>query len=244
MRTAATKSSVVATLLLLLVGFAAAQNHGHYIGTVKTEWLPDGRNMKLLSELRFVDPNGVIWIAPKGSVVDGASIPRFAWSLIGGPFEGNYRDASVIHDVACDQKARSWESVHLAFYNAMLTSSVNEIKAKTMYAAVYHFGPRWGLNKMVVVPPGQDAGQKVSELSKSVGTTDSSTASIAIEERAEVATSSSTKRSDIRMTVTPNERTLSEDDFTQLKDFINTREQTGGPSLEEIRNFHPSERNH
>lgn len=33
----------------------------------------------------------------KGYETDGASIPRFFWRLIGGPF-GQYREAAVVHD--------------------------------------------------------------------------------------------------------------------------------------------------
>src|SRR5690606_6494125 len=58
-------------------------------------------------------------------------------------FEGPYRNASVIHDVACDQKQRPWRDVHRAFYTAMLAAQVDPIKAKIMYGAVYQFGPRW-----------------------------------------------------------------------------------------------------
>ncbi len=65
--------------------------------------------MTLLSELRYIDPDGVVWIAPAGSVVDGASIPRVLWSFMGGPFDGKYRNASVLHDVAYDQKTRPWQ---------------------------------------------------------------------------------------------------------------------------------------
>ena len=32
--------------------------------------------MTLLNELRYTDPKGVVWVAPAGSVIDGASIPR------------------------------------------------------------------------------------------------------------------------------------------------------------------------
>lgn len=99
--------------------------------------------MVLLQPFEFIDPKGNHWLAPKGSVVDGASIPQFAWSVIGGPFEGLYRSASVIHDVACDKKSKPWNLVHEVFYQAMIASGVNLTKAKIMYAAVYHFGPRW-----------------------------------------------------------------------------------------------------
>jgi hypothetical protein len=99
----------------------------------------------LRAPLTYTDPACRKWIAPANSVVDGASIPQWAWSIIGGPFEGKYRDASVIHDVACDEKKAHWQDVHLTFYNAMLTNGVEIVKAKIMYAAVYYFGPRWTL---------------------------------------------------------------------------------------------------
>lgn len=124
-------------------GLAQSLSVGKYVGTVKAEWSIDGRTMKLLAPFEYVDAKGESWIAPQGAFVNGASIPQFAWSIIGGPFEGLYRDASVIHDVACDERRRPWNLVHETFYSAMLTSGVNATTAKIMYAAVYHFGPRW-----------------------------------------------------------------------------------------------------
>ena len=73
---------------------------GYYNGEPVTKWNSDGRTMTLLTELRYTDPQGEVWVAPIGSVVDGASIPRYLWSVMGGPFEGKYRNASVLHDVA------------------------------------------------------------------------------------------------------------------------------------------------
>jgi hypothetical protein len=114
-----------------------------FSGPVKAEWLNDGRHMKILERLTYSDPYCRQWEAPAGAIVDGASIPQLAWSLIGGPFEGKYRDASVIHDVACEERSAPWEYVHLVFYYAMLAKGVDRLQAKIMYAAVYHFGPRW-----------------------------------------------------------------------------------------------------
>ena len=116
---------------------------GYYSGQVEARWENDGRNMTLLSELRYTDPEGVIWIAPAGSIVDGASIPRVLWSLMGGPFEGKYRNASVLHDVAYDQKTRPWKLCDRMFYNAMRCSGVAATEAKTMYYALYRHGRHW-----------------------------------------------------------------------------------------------------
>lgn len=131
---------------------AAGGGFGSFVGQVETRWKEDGRRMELLSEFRYIDPAGLEWDAPKGWVIDGASIPAIAWSIVGGPYEGRYRPASVIHDVACDRKKRPWENVHLAFYQAMRAAGVGSRRAKVMYAAVYFFGPRWPFETVSVVP--------------------------------------------------------------------------------------------
>jgi hypothetical protein len=99
--------------------------------------------MTLLSELRYTDPQGLVWIAPAGSTVDGASIPRSLWSVMGGPFEGKYRNASVLHDVSYDQHYRPWADCDRMFYNAMRCSGVGAVEAKTMYYSLYKFGRHW-----------------------------------------------------------------------------------------------------
>jgi hypothetical protein len=123
----------------------ASQQHpwGYYSGPVDTRWNADGRTMTLLNELRYVDPKGETWVAPAGSVVDGASIPRALWPLMGGPFEGKYRNASVLHDVSYDRKNRPPEECDRMFYDAMRCSGVSATEAKTMYWALLHFGRHW-----------------------------------------------------------------------------------------------------
>ena len=122
---------------------AHGSNWGYYTGEPVTRWNPDGRTMTLLSELHYTDPKGVVWVAPAGSQVDGASIPRYLWSIMGGPFEGKYRNASVLHDVAYGQRNRPWWDCDRMFYNAMRCSGVSAVEAKTMYYALYRFGNHW-----------------------------------------------------------------------------------------------------
>src|SRR6266516_4234625 len=116
---------------------------GYYTGNPVTRWNPDGLTMTLLSELRYTDPHGIVWVAPAGSTVNGASIPRSLWSLMGGPFEGKYRDASVLHDVSYEQHKRPWQDCDRMFYNAMRCSGVSAVEAKTMFYALYRFGRHW-----------------------------------------------------------------------------------------------------
>lgn len=114
--------------------------------TVKVEWLEhDPRLMKLLETVRFKDSDGLIWTAPEGAIIDGASIPKFCWRIIGSPFVGLYRRASVIHDVYCVTKKRSWKMTHKCFHDMMLFDKVPPAKALLMYTAVYNLGPRWEL---------------------------------------------------------------------------------------------------
>ena len=116
---------------------------GFYSGEPETRWNADGRSMTLLSELRYTDPQGLVWVAPAGSTVDGASIPRSLWSIMGGPFEGKYRNASVLHDVAYEQHNRPWQDCDRMFYNAMRCGGVSAVEAKTMYYSLYRFGRHW-----------------------------------------------------------------------------------------------------
>lgn len=123
----------------------------YFEGEVRTLWLVEGevgddgpdRRMQLLEDFAFVDPNGVRWLAPAGSRIDGASIPRMLWSVAGDPFIGQYRRASVLHDVACDDRTRPSKDVHRMFYDAMIADGTSTAQAVEFYTAVRLFGPHW-----------------------------------------------------------------------------------------------------
>ncbi len=131
-------------------------NWGFFSGEIDARWEEDGLTMVLLSELRYTDPYGVVWTAPAGSRVNGASIPRAFWSIIGGPFEGKYRKASVLHDVAYDRQDRPPEEVDLMFYNAMRASGVGIVTAKTMYYALLRHGRHWKHRQAIAVDSDPD----------------------------------------------------------------------------------------
>ena len=116
---------------------------GRYLGRLILEPLRDGRLMRVVEPFGFLDDDEKRWPVPVGAKVDGASIPQPLWSLMGGPFEGKYRDASVIHDYYCDVRLEPWRAVHRVFYNAMRASGVSATRAKLMFSAVYFAGPRW-----------------------------------------------------------------------------------------------------
>jgi Protein of unknown function (DUF1353) len=131
----------------LAVGSALAKAGGKFEGRLVAEWLDDGRNMRLIHQFGYLSPDRLRWNVPKGTIVNGASIPGFLWSFIGSPFGDKYRKASVIHDYYCENRTRGSSRVHRVFYEAMLDAGVSPGKAWLMYEAVKRFGPRWKLPK-------------------------------------------------------------------------------------------------
>jgi hypothetical protein len=136
------RRELVAFLGVLGLGIPTA-SRAEYIGDLRAKFNANGRTITLLAPYAFVDSDRVRWDVPSGAIVDGASIPKAFYSFIGGPLDGLYRDASVIHDWYCDRRSRPWQSVHRVFYEAMQSSGVEPWRAKVMYAAVQKFGPRW-----------------------------------------------------------------------------------------------------
>lgn len=115
-----------------------------FSGPVIAEWLDDGRDMRLVQELKFTDTTSRVWVAPAGSRINGASIPRIFWPIVGSPYVGKYRRASVIHDVECALKFSDWEDVHRVFNEMMKFDRVDNHLRQRIFKAVWYFGPRWG----------------------------------------------------------------------------------------------------
>jgi hypothetical protein len=162
-----------------------AEYHGRFENKVVGVWLveegPD-RNMRLMEDFFYYDPNGKRWPAPRGSIINGASIPWLLWNKwIGPPYVGNYRRASVVHDVACELRekiCKSSEIAHRMFYDACRCGGVGDKKAKVMYWAVRNFGPKWGIQEpeKVLTPKQSFELKEIDEFIKSTGLTVDSSA--------------------------------------------------------------------
>ncbi len=146
------KLLVLSLALLHVTDTVAQEFFGKFKDPLKGQFIdtPPRPHFKLESDFRFVDPNGLLWETPSGTEVDGASIPQPFWSLIGGPFEGEYIKASVIHDRYCTTKSRTTHDTHRNFYYGMRANGVPQWKAKLMYWVVDAFGPKWELTQRVV----------------------------------------------------------------------------------------------
>ena len=137
----------LATLLVItsssvFCGSAMSEQFGRFEGSVKVEWLDDGREMKTISRITYIDPNGLTWTVPAGTKTDGASTPKATWPMY-PPFAGKYRKAALVHDYYCEKRTRSWEDVHNMFYFALRASGMDVVNSKIMWSAVYMHGPRW-----------------------------------------------------------------------------------------------------
>jgi Protein of unknown function (DUF1353) len=211
------------------------ESFGRFVGTVETKWLSDGRRMQLLRSFTYIDSKEVEWVAPVDSIIDGASIPQLLWSIIGSPFTGKYRDASIIHDVACDQKLRPWAEVHEAFHNAMRASDVDVVQALVMYGAVYHFGPKWPVKITELIPESR-VEIRFSEIQSRFVALGSQ---ISMDKEATNLMPNDQHNNPyyrVSFDITPPETNLRESDFTQLMLDIQEKKL----SLDDIRNYHPN----
>ncbi|TNF19705.1 MAG: DUF1353 domain-containing protein [Rhodobacteraceae bacterium] len=106
----------------------------------------------LARRLGFVDSGNGRWVAPAGTLTDGASIPRIFISVIGDPRSREFANAAALHDAYCgvgnedlpEYHSRDWRAVHRMFHDGLRVGGTDEIRAKIMFAAVWLGGPRWG----------------------------------------------------------------------------------------------------
>lgn len=116
-------------------------NHGKFSGDPKTQWLTEAgpdRRMQVLERFVFTDPKSRVWEAPAGSVVDGASIPRPLWTVVGSPYTGDYRRASIVHDVATPPgtTADARAAADRMFFHACRAGGCPLLEAIALYVGV------------------------------------------------------------------------------------------------------------
>jgi len=106
-------------------------------------WDRGNRDDYLLKPVTFVDSEGVEWVVPVGTKVNGLSVPRVFWRLT-PPYAPRAREASVVHDWMCSDP-HPCDSVTAArvFYDAMRANGVCWWTAWTRWLAVRLFGPRF-----------------------------------------------------------------------------------------------------
>ena len=115
--------------------------------------IPGGRKVRLVESFSYyvgktdyLTDHGIVITVPVGFVSDGASIPRFAWPIIGSPLTGKYRAAAIIHDYCYFMQMFSREISDMIFLNAMKVLKVSKWKRYIIYWAVRMFG-KWAWKK-------------------------------------------------------------------------------------------------
>lgn len=133
---------------------------GCFLALPATDWVdengnPHPRKMILLRNVCYVDSKGRVWHIPmrkpdgKPQVVDGSSIPRLVWWIIGSPFVGLHRYASVVHDVGCEKQEQwaDWKTIHWLYWDAHIAVGAWKVTAFVRWLAVRLFGPRWKFDR-------------------------------------------------------------------------------------------------
>ncbi len=96
----------------------------------------------------YTTKKGVIHLVPKDFVTDGATIPRFLWSIIGSPFTGLYKKAVLIHDELYFTQKTKRRYADKIFLEIMKYSGVAFWKRIAMYSGVSIGGwYRWNKQK-------------------------------------------------------------------------------------------------
>lgn len=206
------------------------QQTGFPAGDVSVTWDghsedPNGRCMTLQQSYSYVDRYGAKWEAWAQMRTDGATIPQAVWSIVGGPFEGLYRNAAVVHDAACKRQNRTWEDSARMFHEAMRANGVGVIRAYVMYVAVYMFGPHWKTVQEVQVGTGAEKSQVEQQLKRAFSL---STSLVSISPSA---TGEHGGSQTYAVTISPPDEAYVPDDFTAVRDAI---EQQAGVNANRI----------
>lgn len=123
-----------------------------FSGEPRAQWIvtdEEERLMVLLEDFWFDDGDGKRWWAKKGEAIDGASIPRALWTLVGSPYTGQYRRASIVHDIACigaDVEER--RAADRMFYEACRAGGCSIAQATMLYLGV-RIGSTWATQESV-----------------------------------------------------------------------------------------------
>lgn len=237
------KRSILFVVLLYcldLVGTGQTPNsipHGTFNGELILRPLDDGRDMQVMQDFSYTDWQGHKLIATAGFVSDGATIPRAVWSLVGGPWDGPYRKAAVVHDVGCRNHKYTWRDTHRLFLEAMLDSGVTRSLALTMYWGVLVGGPRWDAVATTEAKSRNALQTNIaSELNK-LSTTERNNAIVSSTTTEQKVDSKTVKTYSATVYVPSAGKVISPDTLKKLQAELETREQKGETiSIDEIEN--------
>jgi hypothetical protein len=147
------KNAVVTTVFFLSSSTLAIAEQGYFTdgpnfkeGLVNCgPFYEEGTECRQLATTFGYSKNGNSWETPAGTITDGASIPSWAQWFIGAPFSKEFEPASILHDhyVRPKHQVRTYLETQRMFYDVLIDTGVDPIKAGTMYAAILVGGSAW-----------------------------------------------------------------------------------------------------
>jgi len=109
---------------------------GRFESTPEVQYLHGGMRVRLLADFVYHDSTPRRWIAPKGLVSDGASIPREIWSTIGSPLGGPHFFGALLHDARYRLGDCTKDEADLLLWDACLCGGCTELQARIIAQAV------------------------------------------------------------------------------------------------------------
>lgn len=143
------KILIVVSAMTLIAGMVVAEgaetDHRAFEGRVVVEWLVDPfvPTMRLAEPFSYQQSKGKVWKVPQGHVIKGRGMPPLFRDLIGQPFYGGFRKASIVYDHATQEMTQPWDEAQRMFYEASMAEGINESEAKAMYMLLRAQGSRW-----------------------------------------------------------------------------------------------------
>ena len=114
-------------------------------GRVVVEWLDDAfvPSMRAVEDFGFRQAKGKFWKVARGQVFDGRGMPPLFCDLVGPPYEGRFRKASMVYESATQRMTEKWDEAQRMFFEAAVAEGVAPQDAKVMYLLLALQGSRW-----------------------------------------------------------------------------------------------------
>ncbi len=108
---------------------------------ISSKKLPNGERELLVEFTYFIgsEDSGEKIVVTKGFVSDGASIPRFLWSIVGHPW-GEYEQSAWLHDYICREKLYARKKCDQIMRDSMVVLKVKKWKRFMIYRGLRTFG--------------------------------------------------------------------------------------------------------
>ena len=127
-----------------VTGTSGAEQGG-FEGRVVVEWLDDAfvPSVRTVEDFGFRQTKGKFWKVARGQVFNGKGMPPLFSDMVGSPYEGSFRKASMVYESATQRMTEKWDEAQRMFFEASVAEGVAPQDAKVMYLLLALQGSRW-----------------------------------------------------------------------------------------------------